>query len=246
MNKEDIKNIPVYIVSYKNKERKERMTKRFSDLQFNNINFVKEVHSTDDRITCFSHLENYDKIEKRTWSIMFQHLDSIKDFYEKGKYDYCIVCEDDIFISNDFGNKLSDIIKDFDSLSLDILMLGYLLSFKIDTNSSYHLSYFPMLLRHSENSYTINKYPDDVWGTQMYMITRKYAGFLLEKFTNMYAYYNLDKPYNPDWIITKNGKRALIIPMFAVEEGVNLSDCHGQQEYHKTCFETNYNKEKYI
>lgn len=244
--KQDIKDIPVYIVSYKNPERKKRMTERFSILNFNNINFVKEVHSNDDRITCFSHLENYNKIEKRTWSIMLQHLDSIKDFYENKKYsdyNHCIVCEDDIFISKDFSEK-SDIIKDFESLSLDVLMLGYLLPFKLE-DSSYHLAHFP-IIKNINNSYSIHKYPDDIWGTQMYMISRNYAKFILEKFTNLYAYYNLDKPYNPDWIMTKNGNRALINPMIAVEEGINLSDCYSQQQYHKTCFETHYNQEKYI
>jgi GR25 family glycosyltransferase involved in LPS biosynthesis len=241
MDNLNILDIPIYIVSYKNKERKERMTDRFSKLNFNNVNFVKEVHSNDDRIKCFSHLENYNKIEKRTWSIMLQHLDSIENFYQNNKnYNYCIICEDDIFISKDISNKLQNIIKDFNSLSLDVLMLGYLLPFKLDINSSH----FPPLLKN--NTYSIYNYPDDIWGTQMYMISREYAKFLLENFTNLYAYYNLDKPYNPDWIITKNGKRALIYPMFAVEEGVNLSDCYSQQQYHKLCFETHYIKENYI
>ena len=243
------RDIPIYIVSYKNKERKERMIKRFSTLEFNSINFVKEIHLDDDRITCFSHLENYNKIEKRTWSIMLQHLDSIKDFYENtnyNNYNHCIICEDDIFISKDLSIKLPDIIKDFDSLSLDVLMLGYLLPFKIDTSSSYYLDHFPLFSKNNENNYSIHKYPDDIWGTQMYMISRKYAKFLLEKFTNIYAYYNLDKPYNPDWTITKNGNRALIYPIIAVEEGVNLSDCYSQQQYHKLCFETHYDHEIYI
>jgi hypothetical protein len=245
MSNKDIYNIPIYIISYKNKDRKERMIKRFSSLNFNNINFVKEVHSDDDRITCFSHLENYNKIEKRIWSIMFQHLDSVRDFYYKNEhYDHCIICEDDIFISKDLGVQLNDIIKDFDSLSLDVLMLGYLLPFSIDINSQYHLQYFPLLSKNSK--YSLHKYPDDIWGTQMYMISRTYARFLLETFTNLYAYYNLNKPYNPDWIMTKNGNRALITPMIAVEEGVNLSDCESQQQYHKSCFEINYNSEKYI
>ena len=247
LNTLDVLNTPIYVVSYKNKERKDRMIERFTKLNFNNINFVKEVHSNDDRITCFSHLENYNKIEKRTWSIMMQHLDSIENFYENNKnYNHCIICEDDIFISKDLPDKLQDIIKDFNSLSLDVLMLGYLLPFKIDVNSYHSLAHFPMLLTNNKNSYTIHNYPNDIWGTQMYIISREYAKFLLENFTNLYAYYNLDKPYNPDWIITKNGKRALINPMFAVEEGVNLSDCYSQQQYHKICFEMHYNNEKYI
>jgi hypothetical protein len=81
----------------------------------------------------------------------------------------------------------------------------------------------------------------------MYLISRNYAEFLLNKFTPQFAFENIGSiNYNPDWIITKNGKRALINPMIAVEEGVNLSDHAGQIYFHKSCCECNYDPDVYI
>jgi GR25 family glycosyltransferase involved in LPS biosynthesis len=235
-------NIPVYVVNYKNEERKIKMTKRFNTLGINPI-FIKEVNSDDTRI-------NYD-IDiglKRIWSIMLQHLDCIRDFFENTDKSHCIVCEDDIYISKNTINDIERIIKNFDELELDVLMLGYLLPFKIDNNNNNHNHYFPILNNSDINTeYMYHSYPDDIWGTQMYLISRNYAEFLLNKFTPQFAFENIDSiSYNPDWIITKNGKRALINPMIAVEEGINLSGHEAHIHFHKNCFDCNYNPDIYI
>jgi hypothetical protein len=240
-NKENngIIEIPVYIVSYKNKERRQRMIERFHSLSFKNITFVKEVENDDERLSNYNDDEK--GINKRIWSIMLQHLDSIRHFYENSDSDIAIFCEDDIHISNTLNDDLPNIIDDFNTLNLDVLMLGYLLPFKIEMNSWY----FPII--HKNDTHTYHRYPNDIWGTQMHLISKSYAKELLDKYTVSFAYENKDSvPYNPDWIITKNGNRALIYPMIAVEEGVNLSDCESQQSFHKRCFEMNYIKEKYI
>jgi hypothetical protein len=230
--------IPIYVVSYKNQDRKQRMINRFNLLGFTNINFIKEVEKNDDRLNNYK--DDEIGIDKRTWSIMLQHLDSIRHFYENSNSNHCIICEDDIYISNNLNDNISMIINDFDELKLDILMLGYLLPFKLENEF-----YFPTIKKN--NNYSYHKYPNDIWGTQMYLISKKFAKELLDIYTVSYAYENKNKiPYSPDWIITKNGNRALIYPMVAVEEGINLSDSDSQQSFHKKCFEINYIKEKYI
>ena len=217
-------NIPVYVVNYKNEERKNKMTERFNTVEINPI-FIKEVHSNDNRLNY-----NIDISIKRIWSILLQHLDCMKDFFENTDKTHCIICEDDIYISKNITNDIESIITNFDELELDILMLGYLLN-----NANIN------------NEYMYHSYPDDIWGTQMYLISRNYAEFLLNKFTPQFAFENIDTlNYNPDWIITKNGKRALINPMIAVEEGVNLSDHEGQIHFHKSCYECNYDPDVYI
>ena len=225
-------NIPVYVVNYKNEERKNKMTERFNTVEINPI-FIKEVHSNDNRLNY-----NIDISIKRIWSIMLQHLDCMKDFFENTDKTHCIICEDDIYISKNITNDIESIITNFDELELDILMLGYLLNHKIDNNNYHHNHYFPVLNNANiNNEYMYHSYPDDIWGTQMYLISRNYAEFLLNKFTPQFAFENIDTlNYNPDWIITKNGKRALINPMIAVEEGVNLSDHEGQIHFHKSCY----------
>jgi GR25 family glycosyltransferase involved in LPS biosynthesis len=234
-------NIPVYVVNYKNDERKNKMTERFNTVGINPI-FIKEVHSNDNRLNY-----NIDINLKRVWSIMLQHLDCMKDFFEKSDKSHCIVCEDDIYISKNISNDIENIVKNFDKLELDVLMLGYLLNHKIDNDNYHHNHYFPILNNTINNKYKYHSYPDDIWGTQMYLISRNYAEFLLNKFTPQFAFDNINTlNYNPDWIITKNGKRALINPMIAVEEGVNLSDHEGQIHFHKQCCECNYDPDIYI
>lgn len=81
----------------------------------------------------------------------------------------------------------------------------------------------------------------------MYMINREYGMYLLNKYDIDYAL-NGPIPYNPDWIITKpdKQKRALVYPMLAVEEGVNLSSDVFQNDFHTRCYITNYNIDMYL
>ena len=80
----------------------------------------------------------------------------------------------------------------------------------------------------------------------MYLISRAYAKFLLDKYTIEFALNNLDKPYSPDWVITKNGNKAMLYPMIAVEEGNTKTSHEGQNNFHKRCFEANYDSNLFI
>lgn len=221
----------IYVINYKNDERKERMLQRYQSLDlheiFRQMIFTKEVHTTDPRL---QNLSNDSKMEPRIWSIMLQHLDSIRSFYTETNDEYCVVCEDDIHISKHLKEKMPGILNVFKSLNLDVLMLGYLLAFKIETHKDKN---FPVVAEYQNLSYL--RYRDDVWGCQMYMISRKYAKYLLSTFTIEYAQMKDAIPYSPDWIITKHGNRALVYEMLAVEEGVNVSDNLQQNEFHRRC-----------
>lgn len=221
-----------YVINFKDDARKERMVSRFDQLGIE-LHFVNPVYENDPR------MENT-PLYKRTSAIMLQHLDSIRDFYENTSEKHCIVCEDDIHISKHLHEHLPQIIQDFDTLELDLLLLGYLYRYGVQGNS--HFS----LLKQNEN-YTYHWYPDEIWGSQMYLISRKHAETLLNKYTIEFAVEQLEKVhYNPDWTITKFGKRALISPMLAVEEGDNKSNNEGQNEFHRTCHLNNYNPNVHI
>ena len=233
--------IPIYVINFKHEERKRKMLNRFEKLGFNNIIFTPEVYCNDYRIKSLEDKENYSKIEKRTWSIMLQHLDSIKHFYTKTKEEYCIVCEDDIMISKNFNKHFDSIRGAFTELNLDILLLGFLFPHKIeDWNTHFKKIY-------TDGEYKIMTYPDDIWGSQMYMISKKYAKYLIDTFDINFAYNNIDSvPFSSDWIITKRGNRAAIYPMVAVEEGVSLSNHTEQSVFHTLCFMNNYNADLHI
>jgi hypothetical protein len=221
-----------YVINFKDDARKERMVSRFDQLGID-LHFVNPVFENDQR------MQNT-PLYKRTSSIMLQHLDSIRHFYENTSAKHCIVCEDDIHVSKHLHEHLPQIIQDFDALGLDLLLLGYLYRYGVKGNS-----HFP-LLKQNEN-YTYHWYPDNIWGSQMYLISRKHAETLLNKYTIEFAIEQLEKiHYNPDWTITKFGKRALISPMLAVEEGDDKSKHEGQSEFHRMCHLNNYNPNVHI
>jgi len=226
----------VYCVNFLDEDRRLKMENRFDKLKIP-VNFVDPVFKSDARLS----IEGIQEEHKRTYSIMLQHIDSIQDFLnttdESEKY--CIVCEDDVLLSNRLLEKLPDICKTFSDLELDILLLGYLSPDKVlDSNL------FPPLKVGTE--FTYNNYHSDLWGSQMYMISREYAKRLIETFQPVYILRTDSLPYNPDWTITKCGKRALIVPMLALEEGEVKNDCYSQSSFHRVCFETNYLEGEFI
>ena len=224
-----IENIGFYTVNYKDEDRKNKMISRFDSFKLELI-FVDTVEKNDERLANVP--ENADR---RTWSIMLQHMDSIRHFVEKTSKHYCIVTEDDILISKEFVNDLPDIINTFNDLELDLILLGYLLSFKIyDTNNSF-------VLKARTEKYSYYDYPSDIWGAQMYLISRKHAINLLDRYTIEHAISTIDTmPFNPDWTLTKYGKKALISPMIAVEEGNVKNNLYNEIQFHLNCFNTNY------
>ena len=111
------------------------------------------------------------------------------------------------------------------------MFLGYLLPFKIyDTNTSF-------CLKARTEKYSYYDYPDDIWGAQMYLISRKHAINLLDRYTIEHAIATIDTmPFSPDWTLTKFGKKVLIYPMIAVEEGNVKNELYGEIQFHRNCF----------
>jgi saccharopine dehydrogenase (NAD+, L-lysine-forming) len=217
-----------YVINFNDDARRERMASRFSKIGLKEPHFVDPVFISDPR------LDNDEIQHKRTCSIMLQHLDSLKHFLEQTDKEFCIVCEDDIHISKNLRNDLPEIIEQFKTLDLDVLLLGYLSMYPVDTETNAHFA-----LRSRSKKYEYANFPDDLWGSQMYMMSRKHAKLVLDKFGPDYILTG-ELPYNPDWILTKMGNRALIVPMLAVEEGDTKTDHGGQNEFHRRCFECNY------
>jgi GR25 family glycosyltransferase involved in LPS biosynthesis len=229
-------NYNIYCLSFKNPNRKAQMENRFKQLDINCI-FYDGVDNNDPRIAN----NNGDG----GWSIMFGALDIIQKFYDSEK-EFGIFCEDDVYIHKDFKIMLPDIIEDFKKMNLDILLLGYLIP--IEIKSDYQN--FEFKSNDSNLKYTYHNYPDDLWGGQMYMLTKKHAKYLLEKYTIEYANSSLTdsmlNPFSADWTITKDGNRALIYPMLAVETADKIYGHYGQDTFHENCKNCNYKPDIYI
>lgn len=235
-----MENVQFFCLNYNNEKRKQSMEHRFEQVDIN-CKFTPGVDFIDNRILKHSEVLN-DGI-KRVWSCMYGHLDMINDFYYNTNKEYGIFCEDDIYIHKNIKNYLPRICLDFNILNLDVLLLGYLLQCKPTDPNVKHL--FPIHeLPISKSPFTYHSFPDDVWGAQMYMLSREHAKYLLDKYMYGYAELsiksNTEIPFSADWTLTKEGKRALISPILAVEDNSSIYQDIGQRVYHKQCFDAHY------
>ena len=226
--------VSIYCLTFNNPERKKKMMDRFEQVGVP-ANFVDPMDNNDlirKEIEGHTHLQN----NFRVLSCIINHLTMMKMFLE-GETNHGIFCEDDIYLRKSFKDDLPDIIRNFDRLSLDILLLGYLLPLSPRMeNCHYKL----------KEQYTYHQFPDDTWGTQMYMLSRKQAEYFVNKYTLEFAKSHPEVVFAADWTLTKDGNRALIYPMVAVEEGGVSTSHQGQIDFHRTCAAVQYQPEKYV
>ena len=151
---------------------------------------------------------------------------------------HCIVCEDDIKISKHLAEDLPQILDIFKTHKLDVLLLGFLFPYEILPDQNHHFSRITRT-----DKYQFLRFPDDLWGSQMYLMSREHAHKMVTQYPPDYIIKqdgNSKTPYNPDWILTKQGNRALIYPMLAVEEGDSPMGNQGHANYHQLCYLRNY------
>jgi hypothetical protein len=186
------------------------------------------VSTKDDRIQG----RNLCDAVQKTWSVQYGHLSMIHHFYHNTEDLVGIFCEDDILIDKKFKELLPIIIKDFCDMNLDVLLIGYMCSFQID-------KYQHFIKNLASTKYNYFTYPNDIWGTQMYILSRASAKEMLDKYYYDYADQTIKNnsltPFSADWTITKQSKRALLYPLLCIED-LSLS----QQQY------TNPNDGQYI
>lgn len=226
----NIDNCQFYCLSFDNYEKKRDMIKRFKKLEIQ-CKFYDGVKYSDPRIEG----NRLNKFCKRQWSITYGHLDMIYDFYNNSDKMYGIFCEDDIYIHNNIKNILKKVLADFNLLNLDILLLSYLLPYKIslqNMSSNYRLkTEMP-----KESFFKYHEYPEYLSGTQMYIITKDHAKRLLNDYYDTYSAKNNINHFVSDKIISKysNGNSALIYPMLAIENNEQ------KDPYHQLCQKIHY------
>lgn len=243
----------IYCLNYNNPVRRASMLERFAKVGVDAIMF-DGVSVFDVRIAGRGLIDHTQKC----WSCMYGHLDMIRMFLDSNA-EVGVFCEDDILLDADFKEKLEHIIGDFtasdvfdDDVFGDVMLLGYLVSKPVVDNIKAQSIYVDI---NSGDSCTFKyfEYGMDIWGTQMYMLSRREAQRLLDKYTHGYADAFLanpsafELPFSADWTITKDGvKRYLVYPMLAIEDGLTTYDHDGQTEFHRVAHSAHINSSKYI
>jgi disulfide oxidoreductase YuzD len=101
-----------------------------------------------------------------------------------------------------------------------------------------------------ERPYKYHNYPDGQWGVHSYLVSRDGAKRILDEFAYGYADVHRGvKQFSPDWTISKIGNRALVYPMFSVEDGSDSYEHYGhdgQYAFHMETFKHNYKEGEFI
>ena len=184
----------------------------------------------------------------RAPSMMFGHLELIDAFYRDENATFGIFCENDVMLHKDIASLLPRVLEGYTKLKLNVLLLGCLLPDRLaeeDKDQQY-----PVLgegVVHGSLRYTFRSFPEDLWGAQMYVLSKESAKILLDKYGAGSGYYEKSltdgtmRPFSPDWTLTKDGNRALIYPMLAVEnDRVQIVTDVIHATFHKKCFRAQF------
>ena len=166
------------------------------------------------------------------WSITMGHLTMMQDFLQNSQVEYGIFCENDIKIHKDFTDKITYCIESMRELNLEIFLLSYLLD--------------GLWLLEKQYKAGIFDYSFSLCGTQMFMLTRAKCQEYVAKYNLAYLFAAQEKSflhYAADFILTKDGRKALIYPMLAVEYQVPGWQSHRSQDgdtlFHRSCCKYN-------
>jgi len=237
-----IQKTKIYCINFNDSDRRTKMSNRFQSIGLT-PHFTEPVYDTDPRIAAVP-LAQYPHIVPRTSAIMLQHLDSMTHFLETtdSEYEYCLICEDDVLISRQFLTEYETVIEKWDSLGIDVLLLGCLQFFRLYVGAAW----YDHLCDSSDGNFRFFRHPDHLWGSQMYVVSRKHAEYLTRTYTVEYAQNHPELPHNPDWVITKMGRRAMVYPMLAMEEGNTKIGDDSQRDFHRTVFQEHYDETRYM
>jgi hypothetical protein len=226
---------------YNNPVKHTSMTERFRKLGMP-LSIYPGVSFTNPRILNREGRNNSLSIQ-RLWSVTYGHLDMIQRFLDSDA-SYGIFCEDDILVNRTLPHELPHIMRECDDMAVDILLLGYMKTYKVEAWMAGHarMGDFP------GRPYTYHDYPNDQWGVHMYMLSRSGARRILGTYAYGYADRHIDDPdhpFSPDWTISKcpGLKRALISPMMAVEDGRDSYEHYGhegQWRFHMETFRAHF------
>ena len=214
----------IYGFSYNNPERKQKMEERFAAVGLS-IEWVETVERDDPRCR---------PEHCRTDAVMHNHLDMIRHFL-RSENEFGVFCEDDIRIRRDLARTLPIAFDAYERIGLDVLLAGYLVAYPVMSHDSGEH-------RPVEPVFGFFDYHDQIWGSQMYILGRDGAARVLGAFAEPASV----PAFSPDWTITKFGRRAIIYPMLAVEEGSTQTDHWGHQDFHARCAAVQYDPALHI
>ena len=230
-----------FCLTYKNPQKRTLMMQKFAQLGWQ-VRMCEGVDVHDSirapSVAQITQAKNHNRWDAHAWSVMQGHMCMLETFVQEGHAPYVMCMEDDILIRRDINEHLPKIMADFELCNLDLCMLGYL---AIEPLHHIQVKYPQM-----NQVFTFHEYPFHVFGTQMYVMKRSHAEWLVSMYGHATGWHThvleTDGTYNADWLITKQGTTACVYPLLAVEQrggGTVYADAE-QTDFHDMCHEANY------
>ncbi len=221
-------NYDIYISSFNNKEREEKLIQGLNETLLSAHIYSNTID--DERVDIIMNQIN-DPGLKRIFSVVFNLIKTIEDFYYNSKKEYGIFLENDVQFKKTIYLELPKVLNDMKRLNLDVLLIGCLLNCSPEQYDGCKLI---------ENGYY--QYPDNLWGAQGFILTKNHAKYFIEKYTVDYVLNHYkDENISPDWVFTKQGNRALIYPCLVIEEGSVDTTHEIHVNFHRACKNFLYN-----
>lgn len=203
--------LKIYCINlFESHERKERMMRRFINAKLQDkVSFVDAISDKSAYINYYE--EDLKDVNRRIIGCFASHLKAVRLFLEDAPIDevsYAIICEDDIMLDNDFHQRLKEIWNNKPD-GCPLISLSYLIWYWEDLEWS---GKDPS----KENLSTMNW---DTWGTQMYLISSKYAQEVLENYDQPFRLIDLDDDdILTSELITRKSDGYIAYPPLALEE----------------------------
>jgi hypothetical protein len=235
-------NVGVYCLSFNHPRRTQEMRQRFATIGIDEIHVCEGIPTTDPRIADNPSIPRHTpESVKRLWSVTYGHLTNIQSFYDSGK-EFGLFCENDVLVNKNLPYFLPAIMAEFTEMGLDSLLMGYMTTWKLEEWMAGYDELTPPFGGGSR-PYKYLHYPDNQWGIHGLLVCRKGAKLILDTLAGKAdEWVGHESNFSPDWTITKIGNRALITPMFLVENGEDGMEHYGdwqQYQFHLNTWKFN-------
>lgn len=226
----------VYISSFRDEARRNKMRQRCEDcgLSASIYNFTENDSKIHDVAAVLG-----DPSASGRFLVVFNWLRLCHDFYHHSTKEYCVIMEDDIYLKKSIKYDINNALEVMKTLNYHIMLLGYLMTCTPDQAGYLKFAY-------DNDGFSYYHYPDELWGSHCFIITKPQAKYFLDKYT--IEHIATLHGTGGDWIFTKDpvdNQRGLMFPPLAVEEGVVRTDHWAQISFHRNCSDFQYNSHIY-
>jgi GR25 family glycosyltransferase involved in LPS biosynthesis len=147
------------------------------------------------------------------------HLKAIRQFLHDGG-ETALICEDDILFSNNFKERLEEIIANIPE-ETPLVSMCYMITSDWDSK-------YAGKDKNKHNLLTLNS--ETTWGAQMYWLRQDYAKWVLSTYDRPFK--EVENPLKTSEVIIRQSGGLIAYPPLVIEDGIDSDRAPEDLEYH--------------